>query len=297
MADLETGAAPAPARPIPAAPGFLTSSLRVFDLSLGEMLWSRRTIFMLLVVGAPVLIALFLRVLVFLGAPIFESQSRGGPGGQTIRMTGPAIFGLMIWVFYLRFTVPILGVFYGTSLMADEVEDKTITYLFTRPVRRGAVLLGKYLAYLACTVFVVLPSVMLVYLLIVPMQGSLGGSFIDLVRDLAMLTLGLAVYGALFAFIGAKFKRPLLIGLIFIFGWEQAALAFPGYLKKFTVAYYLQSLVPHAMPDDNTLSLIQGIFRENPPLGVSLFWIAAIWVTFLGLAAWVVERREYVLEQ
>ncbi len=39
-------------------PGFVASSLRIFDLSLGEMLWSRRTIFMALVVGAPVLIAL-----------------------------------------------------------------------------------------------------------------------------------------------------------------------------------------------------------------------------------------------
>ena len=151
----------AAARPIPAAPGFITAALRVFDLSLGEMLWSRRTIFMLLVVGAPVAIALFLRVLVALGAPILENT----------RMTGPAIFGLMIWVFYLRFTVPVLGVFYGTSLMADEVEDKTITYLFSRPIRRAAVLVGKYLAYLGCTVLVVLPSVVLVYLLIVPMQG------------------------------------------------------------------------------------------------------------------------------
>jgi ABC-type transport system involved in multi-copper enzyme maturation permease subunit len=284
-------------RPLPPAPGFLTSGLRIFDLSLGEMLWSRRTIFMLLVVGAPVLIALFLRLLVALGAPIFESHQTRGGVSQTIRMTGPAIFGLMIWVFYLRFTVPILGVFYGTSLMADEVEDKTITYLFTRPVRRGAVLFGKYLAYLGCTVFVVLPSVMLVYLLIVPMQGSLGGSFLDLVKDLSLLALGLAVYGALFAFVGAKFKRPLLVGLIFIFGWEQAAMAFPGYLKKFTVAYYLQALVPHAMPDDTTLSLIQGIFRESPSISVSLFWLGAIWITFLALAAWVVERREYVLEQ
>ena len=59
------------------------------------------------------------------------------------------MFGLMIWVLYLRVIVPILGVFYGTSLMADEVEDKTITYLFTRPIPRGAVLIGKYLAYLA----------------------------------------------------------------------------------------------------------------------------------------------------
>src|SRR3954454_1006531 len=239
-----------PLRPIPSAPGFIASGLRIFDLSLGEMLWSKRTIFMMLVAGAPVVIASLLRVIVAFGAPIFEDHRTTQDGvTQTIRMTGPAIFGLMIWVFYLRFTVPVLGVFYGTSLMADEVEDKTITYLFTRPIRRGAVLFGKYLAYLGCTVLVVLPSVVLVYLLIVPMQGSLGASFIDLVKDLALLALGLSVYGSLFAFIGAKFKRPLLIGLIFIFGWEQMALAFPGYLKKFTVAYYLQALVPHAMPN------------------------------------------------
>jgi ABC-type transport system involved in multi-copper enzyme maturation permease subunit len=167
---------------LPPAPGYLASALRVFDLSLSEMLWSRRTIFMLLVVGAPVVIALILRVLVTLGLPLFESEINEG-GRNAVRMTGPAIFGLMIWVFYLRFTVPVLGVFYGTSLMADEVEDKTITYLFVRPIRRGAVLFGKYLAYLACTVFVVLPSIVLVYLLVVPMRGSLGGSFIDLVKD------------------------------------------------------------------------------------------------------------------
>jgi ABC-2 type transport system permease protein len=284
-------------RPIQAAPGFFASGLRIFDLSLSEMLWSRRTIFMMLVVGAPVVIALLLRLFVWFGAPVFESHRTGGEGSQTIRMTGPAIFGLMIWVFYLRFTVPVLGVFYGTSLMADEVEDKTITYLFTRPIRRGAVLFGKYLAYLGCTIFVVLPSVMLVYLLVVPMNGSLGGSFIDLLKDLSLLALGLAVYGALFAFVGAKFKRPLLVGLIFIFGWEQAALAFPGYLKKFTIAYYLQGLVPHAMPNDSTLSLIQGIFRESPSLPASLITLAAILVAFVALAAWIVERREYVLEQ
>jgi ABC-2 type transport system permease protein len=287
-----------PARSIPAAPGFVASGLRIFDLSLGEMLWSRRTIFMMLVVGVPVFIACVLRLVVGLGAPVFEDHRTTQNGiTQTIRMTGPGIFGFMIWVLYVRFIVPVLGVFYGTSLMADEIEDKTITYLFTRPIRRGAVLFGKYLAYLGCTVFVVLPSVMLVYLLIVPMQGSLGGSFIDLLKDLIVLALGLAVYGAAFAFVGAKFKRPLIVGLIFIFGWEQAALAFPGYLKRFTIAYYLQGLIPHAMPSDSVLSLIQGAFRESPTLAGSLLGIAVILGVFVSLAAWVVERREYVLEQ
>ena len=278
------------ARPLPPAPGFLTSCLRVFDLSISEMLWSRRTVFMLLIVGAPVLIALFIRALVSLGAPVLD-----GPGG--VRMTGPAIFGMMIWIFYLRFTVPVLGVFYGTSLIADEIEDKTITYLFTRPIRRAAVLVGKYLAYLACTIFVVLPSVMLVYLLIVPLKGTLGGSFLDLLKDLMLLALGLAVYGALFAFVGAKYKRPLLIGLIFIFGYEQASLAFPGYMRYYTIAYYLQALVPHAMPNDGALSLIQSIFRETPSLIISVSALFVIWLIFLGLAGWFVERKEYVLEQ
>ncbi len=29
----------------------------------------------------------------------------------------------------------------------------------------------------------------------------------------------------------------------------------------------------------------------------SLFWLAVIWAVFLGMAAWIVERREYILEQ
>lgn len=277
-----------PAKPMK-APGYLSAALRIMDLSIGQMLWSRRTVFMALVVLGPVLIAAFVRLLVGLGLPVGDVNG--------VRMTGPAMFGLVIWIFYLRFTVPVLGVFYGTALIADEVDDKTITYLFSRPIPRGAVLLGKYLAYLVATGFVVLPSVTLVYLLIVPIGGSLGGAFLDFVKDLVLLAVGLAVYGALFAFIGAWFRRPLLIGLVFIFGWEQAVLAFPGYLKRFTVAHYLQGLVPHAMPQDSILSIVQAIVRESPPLTASILWLAVIWAASLYLAAYMVERQEYVLEQ
>jgi ABC-2 type transport system permease protein len=271
------------------APGLLSASLRVFELSLGEMLWSRRTIFMGLVVGLPVLLALVVR--------LFDLAGASGVRVNNMAVDGPAIFGLMIWAFFVKFSVPVLGVFYGTSLVADEVEDKTITYLFTRPIAREAVLIGKYLAYLACTIFVVLPSIVLVWILVIPMGGSLGANFLDLVKDLAIVAVGLAVYGALFAFIGAYFKRPLLIGLVFVFGWEQAILAFPGYLKQFSVAFYLQGLVPHAMPNDSFASMMQSIFRETPSLTASLFWMAAILVVFLTLAARIVARREYVLEQ
>jgi len=200
-------------------------------------------------------------------------------------------------VLYLRVIVPVLGVFYGTSLIADEVEDKTITYLFTRPIPRGAILLGKYLAYLACTIFVVLPSVVVVWMLVVPIGGHLASGFTDMLKDLAILAVGLALYGAIFAFVGAAMKRPLLIGLAFIFGWEPITMALPGYLKRFSVAYYLQGLVPQAMPNDSAASLVQSIFREIPSLGQSVVWMVVIEVVFLALAARIVANREYVLEQ
>jgi ABC-2 type transport system permease protein len=267
---------------------FWTASRRVFDLSLGEMLWSRRTIFMALVVGGPVLLAIIVKVVELFGMSALRVN------GQ--RVAGFGIFGVMIWMLFLRFIVPVLGVFYGTALMADEVEDKTITYLFTRPIPRGAVLVGKYLAYLACTLLVVLPSVMIVYFLLVPLS-ALPGTFGALVTDLGLLGLGLAVYGALFAFVGAFFKRPLVIGLVFAFGWEQVVMALPGYLKQFTIAFYMQALVPHAMPSDGVASILQGMFRENPPVWVALAWLFAYLGGFLYLATRVVERKEYVLEQ
>ena len=110
---------------------------------------------------------------------------------------------MMIWVLFLRFIVPVLGVFYGTSLIADEVEDKTITYLFTRPISRGAVVLGKYLAYLVCVTAVVLPSVMIVFLIMVPLREH-GQLFRHAASaDLGILALGLAAYGALFRWSGS----------------------------------------------------------------------------------------------
>jgi ABC-2 type transport system permease protein len=271
-------------------PTYAASALRIFDLSLGEMLWSRRSVFLALVVGGPVIIATIFRVLDVLDMPAFRLNG--------VRLAGDVIFGGMIWMLYLRIIVPLLGVFYGTALMADEVEEKTITYLFTRPIPRGAVLVGKYLAYLAVTVFIVLPSVLLVFFLVLPVgSGSIARAFPDLLKDLTLLAVGLAVYGALFAFVGAQLKRPLLIGLAFAFGWEQFAMILPGYLRRFTVAYYLQSLVPQAMPSEGVTSILQTFFKDNPSVLTCVTGLAVILVACLWLAARAVERREYVLEQ
>ena len=269
----------------------VSSSARIFDLSLGQMLWSRRSVFLGVLLGGPVVLAAAIRIVTATTA-LWRFSINGA------RVGGPALFGMIMWLLYIRFIIPVLGVFYGTALIADEVEDKTITYLFTRPVRRGAVLIGKYLAYLVCTILLVLPSVIVVFFLVVPLGGgSIGASFPILLEDLGMLMVGLVAYGAIFAWVGARLRRPLVIGLVFTFGWEPTVLLFPGYLKRLTVAYYLQALVPHAMPDDSAVSVLMQLFREVPPVGLSLASLAVIAGLALRLAARAVEQREYVIDQ
>jgi hypothetical protein len=237
---------------------------RVFELALGALLWGRRSGFLALAAGAPILLAAVTRLAMINGTAVLTINGS--------RIGIEAMFETAISVLYLKFIVPALGVYYGTSLIADEVEDKTITYLFTRPIARGAIVLGKYLAYLLCAAAFVLPSAALVFLIMVPFDG-MGTLFRTLLGDLGVIAMGLAAYGAVFLWAGVTFKRPLVGGLVFVFGWEQLALVLPGYLRRLTIAYYLR------------------------PATLGLASLAFITIVAVFLAMRAIERREYVLEQ
>jgi len=242
----------------------LGSTRRIFDLALGQMLWARRATLLALAAGAPILLALVTRVTLSSGNAVIQINGR--------QIQSEAVFSTAMTLLYLRFIVPAVGVFYGTSLIADEVEEKTITYLFTRPIPRGAIVLGKYLAYVLCATSVVLPSAAVVFLVMVPFQdmAPLFGSF---VRNLGVLALGLCAYGAVFLCAGALFSRPLVGGLLFVFGWEQLAAILPGYVGQLTIAHHLQA---------DTMSVAT----------LLVMTIAALW-----LAVRTIERREYLLER
>src|SRR5512134_1960502 len=85
---------------------YFGASRRVFDLSLGEMLWSRRTIFMALIVGGPVVLALIVRALDVFGMTALRVNGRA--------VGGIGVFGAIMWGPFLTFIVPVLAVFYGT---------------------------------------------------------------------------------------------------------------------------------------------------------------------------------------
>jgi len=268
--------------------GFAESTFRVFGFSVGSLLWSTRMLFLALLSAVPVLIALVARV----------AEARGTPlplaGGEPLAGTG--LFGTMVWAAYVRFIVPVFGVFLGTGLIADEVEDRTITYLFTRPIPRGSVLVGKYLAYLVCTTSVVLPSLMLTYFALVPLS-AVATSFPQLMLDFAIVVIGLATYGALFGLVGVVVRRSIVAGLVFVFGWEPLVLLLPGYLKRASVAFYVQSLVPHSVPRSEVTFLPQLVVREVMAPGSAVLWLCVILAACLALAIRAVGRRDYVLDQ
>ena len=130
------------------------------------------------------------------------------------------------------------------------------------------------------------------------MAGASGASFPLLASDLGMLIVGLTCYGAVFAWVGLTARRPLLSGLFLRSAGSRRFCCFRDYLKRLTVAYYLQALVPHAMPQDSPVSVLMQVFyatfrrSERVSCGWRSVVAAALW-----FAARTVETREYVLEQ
>jgi ABC-2 type transport system permease protein len=258
---------------------FLKGARGVFELSLEQATWSRRSIFMGVLLGLPILIALLYRT---------ESLGRMPP-----EVTGFEIFGNLVVFYYLGNALPLMALFYAASLVADEVEGKTITYLLTRPISRPSILFGKFAAFFATGLTLSLPPLVLTFLLLVAGgEGkSLGEAAPDLFRDMAVCTLALLTYGALFALLGCVLRRPLLPGLLYLFLWELVVSHLPGYMPRLSVSAYLRSLVSHRPAEEGLLQL----FGEVIPWGDCLLTLGIATVAGLSLATWIFSRREYVV--
>jgi ABC-type transport system involved in multi-copper enzyme maturation permease subunit len=253
----------------------------VFDLSLEGMIWSRRSLLMALLVGLPVVLAIIYRVILAADIP-----SRGVPALD--------LYALVVAVYWIRNVLPLMALFHATSLIADEVEGRTLTYLLTRPLARPAIFAGKFAAYLATSVGVALPSAVLTFFLLVTARGwsGVGASVPDLLRDLGVMTLTLLAYGALFALLGVLLRRPVIPGLLFLFGWELMA-NLPGYLPRLTLTAWLRSLIHHRPAQEG----LAGLFGQVLPAGLSLAVLLVSTSLFLTAAAWLFSEREYVLDQ
>jgi ABC-2 type transport system permease protein len=261
----------------------------LLNLFLRNGLKSRRTWWMALLGLFPVGAAMLLWLL----NPLIEKD------GTTLWGLFPPL-GLM---FFLNLLLPLMTIFVGTAVITDEVEERTLAYLLTRPVQRGRIVLAKLVAGFLTLGTVLALSLLATYTVLVVSEGvpAWGRNLGLLLKAEGVLLLGLAAYLALFALLGGLFKRAVWVGLLFAFGWERLVAMLPGNVKLATVIHYLHRLYPITEQGrgGDIRSLIFG--APAPPSEVSeltaLLVLLALTALFALLAARLLSWKEYRLEQ
>jgi ABC-type transport system involved in multi-copper enzyme maturation permease subunit len=206
-------------------------------------------------------------------------------------VTGFVFFSVVTAMVGFPFVAPMLALFYSSGVLIDEMEAGTIPFLITRPVERHRFLAGKMIGSFLLQVLLFLPPMVLCFYLTVAPDGwqEIGSRFPTLAIDAGVAILGIAAYSGLFALLGTVVRRPVLAGLIFVFGWQAAATYVPGLVRQLTVAHYLQSLLPH----ESFQGALAGLFSSRSSTFLS---ISALLVIILGthaLAIWAFSKKEF----
>jgi len=244
--------------------------------SFERLLFSPRSLGMALLVTMPVIVALVFRALLGLG---FD-----------IEVNGFSLFSVLSATLVFQFVSPMLALFYGTGILSDDIEQGTMRYLLTRPRSRASLLAGKMVGSIAIQLALLLPALLLCFYIAVGPTGwdALGARFPSLLVNLVAAILGAAAYNSLFSLLACSVKRPLLVGLFFVFGWQAGATYVPGVARKLTIAHYLQSL----LVQDSFDATLQNLVSSPSSTWVAVASLAAVTVVASGLAIFIFERKE-----
>jgi ABC-2 type transport system permease protein len=251
------------------------SDIVLFKVAVQDLLRPKKSVAALVLIALPALIALVWK-------------TRAGAGFDQQIAYGVLVSGLVF-----GFALVILSVIFGTSVLAQEIEQKTITYLLTRPVPRWRILLSKFVAAsIVVTITLWLSTLALAASVYGP--GGLAGTSVG--RDLVILPVGALAYGGAFLLLSTFVNRPLLWGLLYAFLWESWVPSLPGSFSKASLMAYLRVLAPHEQPAE-TMDLASLLSQFNPTvIEPALAWqvLLTVVVVSLGLALIIFSRGEYV---
>ena len=248
----------------------------VFAISIERMLPRPRSFWVFLLLSLPVAFGLLLRMYPPRGLPL----------------TGFELYGMVVALFFVRNLLPLVALLFGSALISDSVDSKTLTFFLTRPVSRVSIFLGEFFAYMVTVLTLTVPSVVLTYLVLsvgTPQGAGFGAP--DLLQDIAACALTLFTYGGLFALLGVSLRRPLIPGLLFLFVWEGFVANFPGDAPNYTLTAYARSLIRHRPAEEGLAELFSKFFG----VGESVLVLGIVGVVSLALALWIFSRREYVI--
>ena len=231
----------------------------------------------------------FLPVLVLAAAKMIELAN---PDAE---VTAAQIFSRALLIFFIQFLIPILALFYGSSIINEEVDNKTLVFLTTSPIPKPSVVLGKFVAYVLLGAIIVNVGLILSFLAI---NIERLGDMIYVNEFLSFVGagfLGLVAYMSLFTLLGSTMKKAgVVLGLMFIFGWENFVQYFPGSTQKLTVIHWIKSLLPRVSEGNSFLKIL--MFRLEPSSAVESVTVLSIFVIGTLIAASLVfKNKEYIL--
>jgi ABC-2 type transport system permease protein len=206
-----------------------------------------------------------------------------------IRDPSPVVLERIVALVLLPFLVPLVAVSLGSGLLYDEAEEGTLTFLFTTPVSKSAIVLGKWAAALGTGWAVVAISLGLT-LALSPAPVAEMGPFVRATWTAALL--GFPAYLGIFTLLGALFRRGFLAGLIYAYGYEMVVGYVPGGAKRLSLLYFLRSLLEPAAPDKGPF---EGAFFGLPPdpAIVCVSVLAGAAILSVAAALLVVPRKEF----
>ncbi len=228
----------------------------------------------------------FIPVLVLLAATMVSAGSAGTE-------IGPVLFRQMAVPFLFTLYIPLMGLLGGSSCVGDEVDQRTLVFLTTRPVKKSALLSGKAGVQAAISLMIVIFAMLVSFLLgfkdyVFSAQGS-----VRLGKYLLAAGLATLAYTGLFVLLGTLLKKPVIAGIIYIFGWEYIVQFIPGSTQHLTISHYVKSLLPYKSAGEGFL-MFQ--LEPSPPLHAVLV-LLFLTVVFMAAAVRVFSRREYVLSE
>ena len=209
------------------------------------------------------------------------------------------------WFLYLQVVVPLVTLLVGQAVISREVEDRTITYLFSRPVSRPAIFLGRTLGALAFALLVLLAGAVL--LLLAASRAKLGDAPDPAKFPLApwssdgivypllgAVALGVLAYTTIFAALGVFTKHPMILGLAYTFAIEGFLSNLPGSNQALAVQYYLRSwIAAHGTPAWAKVEGFDAAAFESP--GKVLLKLALVALVALAWGSWRIRKKEFVL--
>jgi len=148
-------------------------------------------------------------------------------------------------VFVLSFWMPVLAMIYGSSLVRDEMDDKSITSVVTSPMDRIVAYTAYYVG-LAISVSLILLLILTAGFLSFFGAEGLDGTAWGIYGSMAALVvIGAFAYSALFMMVSVLISKPIFFGLFYAFIWEALIGSVPGNIKLLAVKHYVRSIGAH----------------------------------------------------